>query len=116
MAHIFGKTPVAYGQPGAAWAPQVFPALRGWVTAVYLGEGRQIGLRGRPFWYGGLLNIFNLRDGEMLRPNDTWSKFGRSQGALSGYLRRHDVAKIRGRDQPAFFAQRICRTRRPGTR
>ncbi len=73
VAHIFGKTPVAYGQPGAAWAPQVFPALHKWGTAVYLGEGRQIGLRGRPFWYGGLLNIFNLRDGEMLRPNDTWS-------------------------------------------
>ena len=40
---------------------------------VYLGEGKQVGLRGRPFWYGGMLNVFNTRDGEMLRPDETWS-------------------------------------------
>lgn len=73
VAHIFGKTPVAYGQPGVSWAPQVFPALQKWGVRVYLDEGKQVGLRGRPFWYGGLLNIFNTRDGELLRPNDDWS-------------------------------------------
>jgi hypothetical protein len=40
---------------------------------VYLAEGKQVGLRGRPFWYGGLLNIFNTREGEQLRPDDNWS-------------------------------------------
>jgi hypothetical protein len=73
VAHIFRKTPVAYGQPGASWAPQVFPALQKWGVRVYLGEGKQVGWRGRPFWYGGLLNIFNTREGEQLRPDETWS-------------------------------------------
>jgi len=73
VAHIFRKAPVAYGQPGLSWAPQVFPALQKWGVRVYLGEGKQVGLRGRPFWYGGLLNIFNIRDGELLRPNADWS-------------------------------------------
>ena len=28
VARILGTTPVAYGQPGSAWAPQSYPALR----------------------------------------------------------------------------------------
>src|SRR5512144_1329889 len=27
LHRIFGVTPVAYGQPGSAWAPQTYPAL-----------------------------------------------------------------------------------------
>ena len=73
VAHIFGKAPVAYGQPGSSWAPQVFPALAKWSVRVYLDDGKQVGLRGRPFWYGRLLNIFNIRDGGQLRPNADWS-------------------------------------------
>jgi hypothetical protein len=73
VAHVFRKAPVAYGQPGASWAPQAFPALEKWGVRVYLGEGKQVGLRGRPFWYGGLLNIFNTREGEQLRPDANWS-------------------------------------------
>jgi hypothetical protein len=73
VAHIFRKTPVAYGQPGSSWAPQAFPALKKWGIRVYLDEGSQVGLRGRPFWYGGLLNIFNTRTGEQLRPDQNWS-------------------------------------------
>ncbi len=73
VARTFRKTPLSYGQPGDAWAPQVFPALDKWGVRVYLAEGKQVGLRGRPFWYGGLLNVFNTRDGEMLRPDETWS-------------------------------------------
>ncbi len=73
VAHVFRKPPVAYGQPGLSWAPQAFPALQKWGVHVYLGEGKQVGLRGRPFWYGGLLNIFNTREGEFLRPDANWS-------------------------------------------
>lgn len=73
VAHTFRKAPQCYGQPGTAWAPQAFPALEKWGVHVYLGEGKQVGLRGKPFWYGGLLNVFNLRDGDFLRPDDTWS-------------------------------------------
>lgn len=73
VTRIFGKKPVAYGQPGVSWAPQAFPALQKWGVRVYLDEGKQVGLRGRPFWYGGLLNIFNTQEGEELRPNADWS-------------------------------------------
>jgi hypothetical protein len=73
VAHVFRKTPVAYGQPGVSWAPQAYPALQKWGVRVYLDEGKQVGLRGAPFWYGGLLNIFNTRVGEQLRPDENWS-------------------------------------------
>lgn len=72
VARIFGKTPCCYGQPGSSWAPQSYAALRRWGVNVYLDEGTQIGLDGKPFWYGGLLNIFNTPEGEQLRPNDKW--------------------------------------------
>jgi hypothetical protein len=84
VARVFRKTPTAYGQPGASWAPQVFPALLKWGVHVYLDEGKQVGLHGRPFWYGGLLNIFNTRDGVLLRPDATWSNL--------------DMAKVRFQD------------------
>jgi hypothetical protein len=54
---------------GRSWAPQAYPALQKWGVRVYLDEGKQVGLRGRPFWYGGLLNIFNTKEGEQLRPD-----------------------------------------------
>ncbi len=73
VAHTFRKTPIAYGQPGVSWAPQAFPALQKWGVRVYLDEGQQVGLKGQPFWYGGLLNIFNTREGDQLRPDDNWS-------------------------------------------
>jgi len=73
VARIFRKTPVAYGQPGLSWAPQAFPALQKWGVRLYLGEGKQVGLRGRPFWYAGMLNIFNTHEGEELLPNPEWS-------------------------------------------
>ena len=84
VAHLFRKTPIAYGQPGVSWAPQAFPALDKWGVRVYLDEGKQVGLRGRPFWYGRLLNIFNTREGEQLRPDATWSNL--------------DMAKVRFQD------------------
>jgi hypothetical protein len=84
VAHTFRKTPVAYGQPGVSWAPQAFPALQRWGVRVYLDEGKQVGLRGQPFWYGGLLNIFNTREGDQLRPDDHWSNL--------------DIAKTRFQD------------------
>ncbi len=73
VARIFRKTPTAYGQPGASWAPQTYPALQKWGVHVYLDDGKQVGLRGAPFWYGGLLNIFNIRGSEQFRPDENWS-------------------------------------------
>lgn len=73
IKRIFGKAPTCYGQPGSSWAPQAFPALKSWGVKVYLDDARQVGLDGKPFWYGGLLNIFNLRYGTELHSNDEWS-------------------------------------------
>lgn len=79
VARIFGKTPCCYGQPGSSWAPQSYGALRQWGVKLYLDEGTQIGLDGKPFWYGGLLNIFNTKEGEQLRPNEKWDNLEQSK-------------------------------------
>jgi peptidoglycan/xylan/chitin deacetylase (PgdA/CDA1 family) len=79
LRRIFGKAPTCYGQPGSSWAPQAFPALKSWGVKVYLDEGLQIGLDGKPFWYGGLLNIFNIKAGSDLHHNDDWSNLDQAK-------------------------------------
>src|SRR5690606_6858230 len=49
-----------YGQPGLAWAPQAHPVLRRWNVPAYLDTHPQITMKGRPFWYGGLLHFTSL--------------------------------------------------------
>jgi hypothetical protein len=61
IQRIFGVTPSAYGQPGSAWAPQTYPALRDMGIKVYLDEADQVGLDDQPFYYGGMLNVFRMR-------------------------------------------------------
>lgn len=73
VKRILGQAPTCYGQPGASWAPQPYAALKEWGVRVYLDDGKHLGLDGQPFWYGGILNLFNLQDGRQLRPNETWS-------------------------------------------
>ena len=68
VKRIFGQPPTCYGQPGSSWTPHAFPALKKWGVKVYLDEAPHVGLEGKPFWYGGLLNISNTRDGAKLRP------------------------------------------------
>jgi len=75
VKRIFGQAPTCYGQPGASWAPQPYAALRKWGVKVYLDEGTHVGLEGKPFWYGGLLNVFNIAEGAKLHPNQDWSNF-----------------------------------------
>jgi hypothetical protein len=60
LRRIFGVAPVCYGQPGSSWGPQSNLALRRMGIPVYLDEGEQVGLEEQPFWYGGLLYIFNM--------------------------------------------------------
>ncbi|HUI43415.1 MAG TPA: polysaccharide deacetylase family protein [Terriglobia bacterium] len=79
LRRIFGRAPTCYGQPGSSWAPQVFPALKSWGVKVYLDDAPQVGLDGKPFWYGGLLNIFNIKAGANLRPNDDWSNLDQAK-------------------------------------
>jgi hypothetical protein len=73
VTRIFGRPPSCYGQPGYSWAPQAYPALKKWGVQVYLDDGDQVQLNGKPFWYGGLLNIFHIDAGRHLEPNDDWS-------------------------------------------
>lgn len=73
LRRIHGQTPSCYGQPGGSWAPQVHAALKQWGVNVNIDEALQIGLDGKPFWYGGILNIFNTTYGSKLRPNDDFS-------------------------------------------
>jgi len=88
VRRIFAQVPSCYGQPGASWAPQSYPALHEWGVRVYLDDGRQVGLNGEPFWYGGLLNLFNLRDGAKLRPNPDWSNLTEAKATFQDiYLR-----------------------------
>lgn len=60
LRRIFGVMPICYGQPGSSWAPQTYPALRHMGIPVYLDDGSQIGLDDQPFWYDGILTIYNL--------------------------------------------------------
>lgn len=57
---ITGQFMTSYGQPGAAWAPQVFPVLRKWGIPTYLDSHDIINVNDMPFWYGGILNITRL--------------------------------------------------------
>jgi hypothetical protein len=61
VERIFGRRPLAYGQPGSAWAPQSYPALRQLGIPMYLDEADHVGIDDQPFYYGGLLNVFRMR-------------------------------------------------------
>lgn len=92
VARIFGQTPTCYGQPGSSWAPQSFGALHAWGVNVYLDEAGQVGLNGKPFWYGGLLNIFNTREGGRIRANETWSNLEDAKRQFAGFHKSMSAA------------------------
>jgi len=48
-------------------------------VGLYLDEAAHVGLNGQPFYYGGLLNIFNTKEGPQLRPNDEWTNIEESK-------------------------------------
>jgi len=73
IRRIFGRMPTAYGQPGNSWCPEAQPALRKMGIHVYLDDGEQIGLDGKAFWYGGILNIFDMKYINGFRPNQDWT-------------------------------------------
>ncbi len=61
IERIFGVTPTCYGQPGAAWASQTYPALKQMGIGMYLDEGSHVGIDDQPFYYCGMLNVFKMR-------------------------------------------------------
>ncbi len=60
IRRIFGVGPSCYGQPGSSWAPQTYRALLRMGIPVYLDEGEHVGIGEQPFWFGGMLNVFNM--------------------------------------------------------
>lgn len=85
---VFGRTPVCYGHPGRDWAPQSYPVLRDWGIKVYLAESAPLSLEGKPFRYGGMLNLVGLREGANLRPNAEWSNLADAKANFQdSYLR-----------------------------
>lgn len=60
VRRITSRPVLCYGQPGQAWAPQPFPVLNRWGVSAYLDGHDQVTMNGRPFWYGGLLNLTSL--------------------------------------------------------
>lgn len=61
IERIFGVTPICYGQPGSSWAPQSYPALRQMGVKMYLDESNHVGISEQPFYFGGMLNVTNMR-------------------------------------------------------
>ena len=88
VQRIFKQKPCCYGQPGNSWAPQAFPSLGSWGIGLYLDEGAHVGLDGQPFYYGGLLNIFNTKEGPQLRPNDGWTNIEESKTKFRQFYER----------------------------
>lgn len=60
VKRIFGQHPSCYGQPGSSWGPQSLGALKKWNVPVYLDSGNHLGVEGRPFFYCGIINFYNL--------------------------------------------------------
>ncbi len=60
VERIFGRAPSCYGQPGSSWGPQSYGAMRKWGMGVYLDAGKHFGLDGKPCYYDGVLNLYNL--------------------------------------------------------
>ena len=70
IRRIFGVLPSCYGQPGSSWGPQTYPALLRMGIPVYLDEATQVGLDDQTFWFGGMLNVFNMG---RYRSGQTWT-------------------------------------------
>ena len=90
LQRIFGVRPCCYGQPGSSWAPQVHTALRQMGIPIYLDEGVHVGVNDQPFWYGGLLNIFNMGPFQLRAQLDseetaahTYARFDRAAADLA---------------------------------
>jgi len=61
VERITGQRPTCYGQPGTSWGPQQFGGLNRWGVPLYLDAGEHISLDRKPYWYGGVLTIFDIK-------------------------------------------------------
>jgi hypothetical protein len=61
VERVFGTPPTCYGQPGSSWGPQSYGAMKKWGMKVYLDAGQHVALEGRPCYYAGVFNLYQLR-------------------------------------------------------
>src|SRR5262249_52777677 len=61
VQRIFGAAPSCYGQPGSSWGPQSYGAMKKWGMKVYLDAGQHVALDGKPCYYAGVFNLYQLR-------------------------------------------------------
>ena len=93
VERIFGMPAVCFGQPGSSWAPQAYPALVQLGVPMYLDEAGHVGIDDQPFYYGGMLNIFNMRS------TCTRLELGKADNfatATADFERACDVLRARG--------------------
>lgn len=84
VRRIFSVQSLAcYGQPGSSWTPQAVAAL--WQCGIgtdgvpcYVDSGSHVGLGGKPFWYCGVLNVYNMSPNETRM--DLWADGGLAKG------------------------------------
>jgi hypothetical protein len=95
VRRVFGVESLAcYGQPGSSWASQAIVALPTiGVTAeegvpCYVDSGNQIGLGGKPFWYCGALNVFNMRPNETRFDLHTPGALEKGEAEVRGIVER----------------------------
>ena len=93
LKRIFGMTPSCYGQPGNSWGPQVHATLRKWGVPVYMDEGDHVGFDNQPFWYGGMLYVYNLKKFAMRADINDESKLGDAKAKFDAAVA---AAKSRG--------------------
>lgn len=62
VRRIFGVDKlVCYGQPGSSWGAQAIVALpQIGVAPCYVDDGNHVGIRGKPFWFGGALVVYDM--------------------------------------------------------
>jgi hypothetical protein len=83
VRRIFNVPTLAcYGQPGSSWVPQAVAALGQCGISndgipCYLDSGRHIGVRGKPYWYCGALNVYDMSPNETRM--DLWAADGLPQ-------------------------------------
>jgi hypothetical protein len=92
VTRIFGTTPTCYGQPGAAWAPQAYPALTRLGIGMYLDEADHVGIDDQPFYFAGLLNVFKMRS-MLARMELTGTGFAAGKAT---FTKAYEALRVRG--------------------
>jgi hypothetical protein len=88
LKRAFLRSPSCYGQPGGAWAPQVYPALRQWGIPVYLDAGPWVELEGRPHRYCDVINLLGLQALMSMGISGGHAEVSRRKTQLAGWVDR----------------------------